>query len=88
LLQIKKTLIIQRMPLPSIYPNAFNACLVLLQRRGYTIRYEKVSDAWFADGAGFVFRGDNPTELLGLAAIHEDVNLANKPKLQHGIRIR
>jgi hypothetical protein len=45
----------------------------LLQRRGYTIRYEKASDAWFAERAGFVFRGDNPIELLGLAAIHEDV---------------
>ena len=42
--------------------------------RLHFVRDEKASDAWFAERAGFVFRGDNPIELLGLAAIHEDVN--------------
>ncbi len=64
------------MSLLSSYINVFNTCLVLLQRRGYSLRYEKGSDAWFAEKDGFAFRGDNPIELLGLVAIYEEVKPA------------
>ena len=61
------------MSLLSSYINVFNTCLVLLQRRGYALRYERANDAWFAEKAGFAFRGDNPIELLGLVAIYEEI---------------
>lgn len=64
------------MSLLSSYINVFNTCLVLLQRRSYALRCEKASDAWFAEKNGFVFRGGNPIELLGLVAIHEEVKPA------------
>ena len=57
----------------SSYLNVFNTCLVLLDRRGYQLAYDKESDAWFAEKNGFRFRADNPIELLGLAAIYEEI---------------
>ena len=56
----------------SSYPNVFNSCLVILQRKGYTLSYEKETDTWLAEISGFQFKADNPIELLGLAAIYED----------------
>ncbi len=38
--------------------------------------YEKKRDVWFCEKDGFLFRADNPVELLGLAAIRQSL----KPK--------
>jgi hypothetical protein len=57
----------------SSYPNVYNTCLVLLQRRGYKIAYEKAQDVWVCEKDGFVFRGDNPIELLGLTSVYQDI---------------
>jgi len=56
----------------SSYPNVFNSCLVILQRKGFALSYETETDSWLAEINGFKFKADNPIELLGLAAIYED----------------
>ena len=58
----------------SSYPNVYNTCLVLLQRQGYELTYEKGQDVWSCEKNGFRFRADNPIELLGLASIHQSIN--------------
>ena len=60
----------------SSYINVFNTCLVLMQREGYSLSYDKGKDAWLASKNGFSFWGDNPTELLGLTAIYEKLRPA------------
>jgi hypothetical protein len=56
----------------SSYPNVYNSCLVILQRKGFALSYEKETDTWLAEIKGFKFKADNPIELLGLTAIYED----------------
>jgi len=53
----------------SSYPNVFNTCLVLVERQGYSIGYEKARGEWQAKKGVYVLIADNPIELLGLAAV-------------------
>jgi hypothetical protein len=55
----------------SSYINVFNTCLVLLQRDGFSLAYDKASDMWSTEKDGFSFLADNPIELLGLVAIYQ-----------------
>lgn len=61
------------------YPNVWNTCLLILRERGYRLFLTGDTDetgsiagcAWNAEKGGIKLRGDNPIELLGLAAILE-----------------
>jgi hypothetical protein len=62
------------------YPNVWNTCLLLLHDRGYRLYLQCDSEdelaplangTWNAELGAIKLRGDNPIELLGLAAIHE-----------------
>lgn len=58
----------------SSYPDVYNTCLVILERKGFALTYDKTNDSWVASILNFEFRGDNPIELLGLASIHEHLS--------------
>ncbi len=64
------------MPRLSSYPNVYNTSLVLLQRRGFALGYNKSDDTWTATKDRFELMADNPMELLGLAAILQESNPA------------
>jgi hypothetical protein len=60
------------------HANVWETCLQLLERRGYELSIElgtdeEDSDLYCARRGSFTFTAWNPIELLGLAAIHEDV---------------
>jgi|JI6StandDraft_1071083.scaffolds.fasta_scaffold457332_2 hypothetical protein len=57
----------------SSYVNVYNTCLVLLDRQGYALRCEMPQEVWFAEKEGFIFRADNPIELLGLVTIRQEL---------------
>jgi hypothetical protein len=59
------------MPDLSSYLNVYNTALVVLERKGWSLRHDKTGDVWFAEKDGWEFLADNPTELLGLVAIFE-----------------
>ena len=60
--------------------NVYSTCLRILRQRGFSLRVEGelMSDGcfppdhlWYAEKGGISLYGDNPIELLGLAAIYE-----------------
>jgi hypothetical protein len=60
------------------YPNVWNTSLLILQVREYRLfvlsdddDYDAVRCVWCAEKDGIRLKGDNPIELLGLAAIQE-----------------
>ncbi|HEY1068097.1 MAG TPA: hypothetical protein VGE52_18380 [Pirellulales bacterium] len=62
--------------------NAYNTCLQILRSRGYALEVSGELEAdgtypaachWIARRDGFYFCGDNPIELLGLAAVYDFV---------------
>ncbi|MFD7906207.1 MULTISPECIES: hypothetical protein [unclassified Kitasatospora] len=62
------------------HANVWETCLQLLRRQGYHLTVKLADeededglDAWLAEKDGFTFWADNPIELLGLAAVYEDV---------------
>jgi len=55
----------------SAYLNVYNTALVVLQRKGWALRYDKEHEWWFAQKDGWEFLADNPIELLGLVGIYE-----------------
>ena len=57
----------------SSYPNVYNTCLIILQRRGFKLRCELPAENWIAEKSGFTFLADNPIELLGLVGIHDEL---------------
>src|SRR4051794_32250499 len=66
----------------SSHANVYNSCLRILRERGYSLRVEgemtpdgcyPTDATWVAERGEFVFRGDNPIELLGLVAIYDHV---------------
>ena len=59
------------MPDLSSYLNVYNTALVVLERKGWTLRRDKVCDDWYATKDGWEFLADNPMELLGLVSIYE-----------------
>jgi hypothetical protein len=70
------------MPLLVSHLNVYNSCLRILRNRGFKLEVvgEIGSDlcyptdaTWIATKAGFIFRADNPIELLGLVAVYDYV---------------
>ncbi|WP_104815628.1 hypothetical protein [Kitasatospora sp. MMS16-BH015] len=66
------------MPRLSSHVNVWETCLQLLERRGYALRVvpaeeEGEPDEWYAEKDGYTLLADTPVELLGLAAVYEDV---------------
>jgi hypothetical protein len=59
------------MPDLSAHLNVYNTALVVLQRKGFKLRYDKSHEWWFAEKDGWEFLADDPMELLGLVAIYE-----------------
>ncbi len=59
------------MPDLSSYLNVYNTALVVLERQGWVLRYDKEHEWWFAQKDGWEFLADNPIELLGLVGIYE-----------------
>jgi hypothetical protein len=57
----------------SSYPNVYNTCLVIIERRGFKLSYDRTAEAWFAEKRGFTLRADNPAELLGIVSIFEEI---------------
>src|SRR5947209_8629104 len=72
----------------SSHANVYNTCLRILRSRGFALRVEGELDPdgsssnllWVAEKNHFLFRADNPIELLGLTAVYEFVQPAkNEP---------
>ena len=59
------------MPDLSAYLNVYNTALVILERKGWSLRYDKPQEFWFAKKDGWEFLADDPMQLLGLVAIFE-----------------
>lgn len=59
------------MPDLSSYLNVYNTALVVLERKGWTLRHDILRENWYAAKGGWEFLADNPMELLGLVAIYE-----------------
>jgi len=63
------------------HANVYNTCLHILRQRGFALRLDYGSEGeepyesplWIAAKDGFVFKADNPIELLGLSVIFEFV---------------
>lgn len=60
------------------HPNVWSTCLVILQRRGWTLRRvlspdDESADGWMAIKGEIDLLAENPIELLGLWAIHDEV---------------
>jgi hypothetical protein len=59
------------MPDLSAYLNVYNTALVILERKGWSLRYDKSHEWWFAKKDGWEFLADDPMQLLGLVSIFE-----------------
>ena len=59
------------MPTLGEYTNVYNTALLILQRKGFQVWYEKANDTYCAERDGWDFMADSPTGLLGLVAIYE-----------------
>ena len=58
------------MPDLSAYPNVYNTAMVILEEKGFTMRYDK-AEYWYAKRDGWEFCADDPMQLLGLVSIYE-----------------
>jgi hypothetical protein len=59
------------MPDLSAYLNVYNTALVVLDRKGWSLGFDKKEDRWYAKKDGWEFLADDPMQLLGLVALHE-----------------
>ncbi len=59
------------MPALSAYLNVYNTALVILQRKGFAIRFDEPNEEWYAKKDGWDFLAEDPIQLLGLVAIYE-----------------
>ena len=73
------------MPDLSSYLNVYNTALVVLDRKGWSLRFEKAQDRWYAKKDEWEFLADDPMQLLGLVAIFE--NRAPKKKEEYWWKI-
>jgi hypothetical protein len=55
----------------SAYLNVYNTALVILQRKGFAIRFDESHDSWYAKKGEWEFHADDPMQLLGLVGIYE-----------------
>ncbi len=62
------------MPTLGEYSNVYNTALLLIQRKGFQVWYEKENETFCAERGGWDFMANSPTGLLGLIAIFESKN--------------
>ena len=55
----------------SAHLNVYNTALVVLDGKGWSLRYDQSHEWWFAKKEGWEFLADDPMQLLGLVAIFE-----------------
>jgi hypothetical protein len=55
----------------SAYLNVYNAALVILERKGFSLRFDASREWWYAKKGDWEFLADDPMQLLGLVAIYE-----------------
>ena len=53
------------------YLNVYNTALVVLERKGWELRFDSAREWWFARKDGWELLADDPMQLLGLVAIFE-----------------
>jgi hypothetical protein len=51
--------------------NVYNTALVVLERKGWALRYDTAEGWWFANKGEWEFLADDPMQLLGLVAIYK-----------------
>ena len=51
--------------------NVYNTALVILERKGWSLEFDKEKGWWHARNAEWHFLADDPIQLLGLVSIHE-----------------
>ncbi len=59
------------MPDLSSHLNVYNTALVILERKGWSLSFDKPRDVWFAKRDGWELLADDPMQLLGLVRIYE-----------------
>ena len=59
------------MPDLSAYLNVYNTALVVLERKGFSVRFDEAKDWWYAKKGEWEFLADDPIQLLGLVSIYE-----------------
>jgi hypothetical protein len=55
----------------SAYPNVYNTALVLIQKKGFAVTYDRDPEHWYAQKKEWKFLADDPIQLLGLVSIYE-----------------
>ncbi|MEM8494530.1 MAG: hypothetical protein AAF663_03990 [Planctomycetota bacterium] len=55
------------------HSNVYSESILLLEEWGYQVWYDKEAELFAAEKQGWDFWADDPTALLGLAAIHRKV---------------
>jgi hypothetical protein len=61
-------------PALSEHVNVYTTAIAVLERKGFSIWYDRERDTFCAQRGGWDFWADNPVSLLGLAAIFEYKN--------------
>lgn len=51
--------------------NVYNTALVILERKGWSLRHDDAQEWCFANKGEWELLADDPMQLLGLVAIHE-----------------
>lgn len=59
------------MPDIGAHLNVYNTALVILERKGWALRYDSSQEWWFAKKGEWEFLADDPMQLLGMVAIYE-----------------
>ena len=62
------------MPALSEHVNVYTTAIAVLERKGFSVWYEREQDTFFAQRDGWDFAADNPVSLLGLVTIFEYKN--------------
>ena len=59
------------MPDLSAYLNVYNTSLVVLESKGFSVRYDELKELWFGTKGEWELLADDPIQLLGLVSIYE-----------------
>jgi hypothetical protein len=59
------------MPDLSAYLNVYNTALVVIEHKGWSLRFEEGRERWYAVKDGWELMAEDPIQLLGLISIHE-----------------
>ena len=66
------------MPDLSAYLNVYNTALVVIERKGFLIRFDESKEWWYATKDEWEFLADDPMQLLGLISIYEHLSPEEK----------